>query len=104
VGTNRNDETWLYEQPPTCWTQLNPIAKPPALIWQDLAYIGDDQVCCSAATPAPDTAIKPGFLISCANTWTQKAFGSHPTPRISHKMAYIGDDQVLLFGGNDEPG
>jgi len=102
-GSNKVDDTWIYDLSANTWTQKSPVGdvKPSARAEHGMAYIGDDQVLVFGGNLSSDpwTSDETWVYDLSANTWTLKSPSSKPSARRSHTMVYIGSDQVLLFGG-----
>ena len=97
-GSNRINDTWVYDLSADTWTNMSPSNPPSARDGHAMAYIGGDQVLLFGGWDVlPDDETWVYDLSD--NTWTQKSPLTKPSARYKLAMVYMGGDQVLLFSG-----
>ncbi|MGB2806020.1 MAG: kelch repeat-containing protein, partial [Candidatus Zixiibacteriota bacterium] len=103
-----NDDTWVYDLSDKTWTQQDPSSRPPARMYHDMAYIGDDQVLLFGGSDCATGNLADTWVYDLSDdNWTQDTNTIQPSARYGHGLSETsmdGTSYLVLFGGSSGGG
>lgn len=102
LGGIRQNDTWAFDYANNTWTEMTPIASPPARNWHRMVYDArGDRIVLFGGSVADNGTWAYDYE---SNTWSSLGSEGAPPPRIYHDMVYdTQSDRIILFGGVDYP-
>jgi len=102
-GTNRRDETWVYDVKADTWTKMNPSTKPSGRSSHSMAYDSKNNVVVLFGGYDGSNNEKDDTWTYdvASDTWTQKSPSTKPSVRRKHVIVYdSSSNKIVLFGGD----